>query len=338
MKGENNSQSNIELIFNTEPLLNDLNNVIQIGVNKLLSKYITNYKLYEETHNCIMNLPSVKMEIAKKNEVDETYDDLPDLISISSDSNSEEYTDYFNVPLISGIDGRFCGNFNEPIEKILKDYSDKEEEFEDTILSMKKMLNDLLKEKEERDLFNKKQEENYKKIIETYDKEISDLKNQLNNCVKECELTVEKELEQESVQEEEEEPEPVQEEEQESVQEEEKEPELVQEEEEEPDQEEEPELEQEKENIILHIEEEEFEEDLEEEEEEKLSEDEVETEKSASDEEEEEEEEEELIEIEIDNVTYCTNDEDNGFIYELDKDGNVGETIGYLKDGEPFFN
>jgi len=338
MKGENNSQSNIELIFNTEPLLNDLNNVIQIGVNKLLSKYITNYKLYEETHNCIMNLPSVKMEIAKKNEVDETYDDLPDLISISSDSNSEEYTDYFNVPLISGIDGRFCGNFNEPIEKILKDYSDKEEEFEDTILSMKKMLNDLLKEKEERDLFNKKQEENYKKIIETYDKEISDLKNQLNNCVKECELTVEKELEQESVQEEEEEPEPVQEEEQESVQEEEEEPELVQEEEEEPDQEEEPELEQEKENIILHIEEEEFEEDLEEEEEEKLSEDEVETEKSASDEEEEEEEEEELIEIEIDNVTYCTNDEDNGFIYELDKDGNVGETIGYLKDGEPFFN
>jgi len=338
MKGENNSQSNIELIFNTEPLLNDLNNVIQIGVNKLLSKYITNYKLYEETHNCIMNLPSVKMEIAKKNEVDETYDDLPDLISISSDSNSEEYTDYFNVPLISGIDGRFCGNFNEPIEKILKDYSDKEEEFEDTILSMKKMLNDLLKEKEERDLFNKKQEENYKKIIETYDNEISDLKNQLNNCVKECELTVEKELEQEpeqeSVQEEEEEPEPVQEEEQESVQEEEKEPELVQEEEEEPDQEEEPELEQEKENIILHIEEEE----LEEEEEEKLSEDEVETEKSASDEEEEEEEEEELIEIEIDNVTYCTNDEDNGFIYELDKDGNVGETIGYLKDGEPFFN
>ena len=51
-----------------------------------------------------------------------------------------------------------------------------------------------------------------------------------------------------------------------------------------------------------------------------------------------EEEDEELIEIEIDDLTYCTNDEDNGFIYELDNYGNVGEVIGYLKDGEPFFN
>jgi hypothetical protein len=67
----------------------------------------------------------------------------------------------------------------------------------------------------------------------------------------------------------------------------------------------------------------------------KLSEDEIETEKSVS---EDENEEEELIEIEIDGVTYCTENEDNGFIYELDKDGNVGETVGYLKDGEPFFN
>ena len=64
-------------------------------------------------------------------------------------------------------------------------------------------------------------------------------------------------------------------------------------------------------------------------------EDEVETEKSAS---EDEDEEEELIEIEIDGVTYCTENDDNGFIYELDKDGNVGETVGYLKNGEPFFN
>ena len=88
---------------------------------------------------------------------------------------------------------------------------------------------------------------------------------------------------------------------------------------------------------------EEAEEDVEEAE---LSEDEVETEKSDSDEDEEEnkekaeivEDEEELIEIEIDGVTYCTENDDNGFIYELDNDGNVGETVGYLKNGEPFFN
>jgi hypothetical protein len=83
-------------------------------------------------------------------------------------------------------------------------------------------------------------------------------------------------------------------------------------------------------------------------------EDEIETEASESDEEqdeeqeeevveekeevaEEEEEEEELFEIEIDDITYCTNNEENGFIYELTKDGDVGEKVGYLKEGEPFF-
>ena len=85
-------------------------------------------------------------------------------------------------------------------------------------------------------------------------------------------------------------------------------------------------------------------------EEEEEEEDDVETEKSDSEEEDdadeeeivkeeevEEEEEEELIEIDIDDVTYCTNNEENGFIYELTEDGDVGDKVGYLKDGEPFF-
>ena len=50
-----------------------------------------------------------------------------------------------------------------------------------------------------------------------------------------------------------------------------------------------------------------------------------------------EEEDEELVEIEIDDITYCTNDEENGFIYELKEDGEVGDKVGYLKEGEPFF-
>ena len=53
-------------------------------------------------------------------------------------------------------------------------------------------------------------------------------------------------------------------------------------------------------------------------------------------EEEEDEEEEELFEIEIDDVAYCTNDDENGFIYQLN-DGEVGDKVGYLKEGEPFF-
>jgi hypothetical protein len=51
----------------------------------------------------------------------------------------------------------------------------------------------------------------------------------------------------------------------------------------------------------------------------------------------EEEDDEELFEIEIDDKTYCTNDDQNGFIWELTEDGDQGVKIGYLKDGDAYF-
>ena len=80
-----------------------------------------------------------------------------------------------------------------------------------------------------------------------------------------------------------------------------------------------------------------------------VEEDEVETEASDEEEEEEEEtevettvadkkeEEEELEIITIDDIDYCTNDMENGFIWELSEDGEQGDKVGYLKEGEPFF-
>ena len=55
-------------------------------------------------------------------------------------------------------------------------------------------------------------------------------------------------------------------------------------------------------------------------------------------EEEEEEEEEEVFEIEIDDVTYYATHEENGILYEVDKDGEVGKKVGIIKDGEPIFS
>jgi hypothetical protein len=100
------------------------------------------------------------------------------------------------------------------------------------------------------------------------------------------------------------------------------------------DEEEEEEL---KEEADDEAEEEELKEEEEQADEAEEEEEEAEAEEEQADEEAEEEEEEELMEIEIDDITYCTNDEENGFIYNLDKDGEVGEKVGYIKDGEPFF-
>jgi hypothetical protein len=77
----------------------------------------------------------------------------------------------------------------------------------------------------------------------------------------------------------------------------------------------------------------------EEEEEEDEDEDEDEDEEEEKEEKkEDEEEDEEFFEIEIDNISYYTNNEDNGFIYEVGKDEELGKKVGYLKEGEPFFN
>ena len=49
------------------------------------------------------------------------------------------------------------------------------------------------------------------------------------------------------------------------------------------------------------------------------------------------ESDEELFEIEIDDVTYYTNNEDNGIIYKVDAEDNQ-TAVGYIKDGEPYFH
>ena len=65
----------------------------------------------------------------------------------------------------------------------------------------------------------------------------------------------------------------------------------------------------------------------------------IETETYIKKEEEKEKEdiEEEIFAIEIDDITYCTNDEENGFNWDLTEDGEQGNKIGYLDKGEACF-
>jgi hypothetical protein len=369
-----------KLNFNTEPLLIELNNVIQNGVNNLLSDFITNYKLYEETHNCIMNLPSVKREISKNNETyknAENSDDLPDLINICSDDENENNNKNENENFIENhIDNHiFYNNEENPSDSYTRIpvEDDLDQDWNDTILYMKKVTNQLLKEKEETNALFQQEINSYKEIIEKCNNEITELKNKLNNGITVYDLTdnndeendenVEIKVEKENivlhieetndivldVEEEEEEEDDDEEEEEEEVVDEEEEDEEEDEDEDEEEDEEVVEEEEDEEVVEEEEDEEVVEEDeevVDEEDEEVVDEEEeVETEESDDDESKNEEEvqaqaeeEEELFEIEIDDVTYCTNDEENGFIYEIDKDGNVGDVIGHFKDSEPFFN
>jgi hypothetical protein len=137
------------------------------------------------------------------------------------------------------------------------------------------------------------------------------------------------------------------EEEEEQIDEEEEEEQIVEEEEEEEEQidEEEEDQQEEEEQIVEEEDQQEEEkieeEDQQEEEEQKIVEDENSSEDEVGTEEEEEqkdEEEEEVFEIEIDDVTYYATHEENGILYEMTKDGDIGNKVGIIKDGEPIFN
>jgi hypothetical protein len=49
-------------------------------------------------------------------------------------------------------------------------------------------------------------------------------------------------------------------------------------------------------------------------------------------------EEEGVFEIEVDGITYFTNDETNGDLYEVDENGDPGDKIGVLENGEAVFS
>ena len=89
------------------------------------------------------------------------------------------------------------------------------------------------------------------------------------------------------------------------------------------------------------VEEEEEEEEMVEEEEEEMVEEEEEEMVEEEEEEEmveEEEEEEEVFEIEIDDITYYATNEENGTLYEVLDDDEIGKQVGIIKNGEPIFS
>ena len=325
------TESKIES-FNIEPLVFEIQNVIKNGLKVLLKDYIDRHDLLEKTHKQIMKLPSVMNEINKGG---------------NSDSDSES-------DLEPGEDKSIFINISDMTRDLVKkemSYVESkldriEKKYESISPLISKILDKLESINAEVKVLKETPRDNIK--IVQMDHEKSYISNIIKpSIVSACENeNIKFEIEENDDEEEEDE----EEDDEEIV-----EPIKV------------------KKEVII-IEDEELEEDVIEEEEDDVieediieavvvadikkeveeeveveEEDEVETE--ASDEEEdaeeeevipaptkvEKEEEEELEIITIDDIDYCTNDLENGFIWELNEDGEQGDKIGYLKEGEPFF-
>ena len=324
------TESKIES-FNIEPLVFEIQNVIKNGLKVLLKDYIDRHDLLEKTHKQIMKLPSVMNEINKGG---------------NSDSDSES-------DLESGDDKSIFISISDMTRDLVKkemSYVESkldriEKKYESISPLISKILDKLESINAEVKVLKEKPRDNIKIVQMNHEK--SYISNIIKpSIVSACENeNIKFEIEENDDEEEEDE-----EEDDEEIVEPikvKKEVIIIEDEELEEDVIEEEEDDVIEEDIIEAVVVADIKKEVEEEVEEE-DEDEVETEASDEEEEDEEEvipaptkvekeEEEELEIITIDDIDYCTNDLENGFIWELNEDGEQCDKIGYLKEGEPFF-
>ena len=255
--------------LNTEEIINEVNNVIKTGLEKLLGNHLYRYELLEKTHEAIMNLPNVRHHL-----------NLAPLPQCEFKRETKDVTTDFETKYGHMIE-KLLNRIDElTLEVNQLKHSYKPEHFE--VVKLEQKENIKLEIQEDEDAASEEDE------VASEEDEVASEEDEVASEATVADLEEEVTSEAEEV----------------------------------------ASLEEEEEVATVAS---------------KVDEDEVasEVETEASSEAEEEkaepEEEEEYIEIDIDDVTYCTNNEDNGFIYQLTEDGDVGDKVGYLKDGEPFF-
>ena len=339
------TESKIES-FNIEPLVFEIQNVIKNGLKVLLKDYIDRHDLLEKTHKQIMKLPSVMNEINKGGDSDsESEEDKTIFISISD--------------MTRDLVKKEMSYVESKLDRIEKKY-------ESISPLISKILDKLESINAEVKVLKEKPRDNIK--IVQMDHEKSYISNIIKpSIVSACENeNIKFEIDENDDDEEEEDDEdddedddkeeiiePVKVKKEVIIIEDELEEDVIEEEEEDELEEDEADVIEEdviEAVVVADIKKEVEEEEEVEEESDADEEDEVETEASDEEEEEEEEEvvptptkvekeeeEEELEIITIDDIDYCTNDLENGFIWELNEDGEQCDKIGYLKEGEPFF-
>ena len=347
-----------QINFNTEELLNNLNIIIQSSLNILVKDFVEKYKIYEETHKGVLNLPSIKKlltiynkevnVISDSESESENNEEPPIFVSIKEMTEDlvDEKIKIFEQTMINSFQV-FTSTNSMISQKMLSHIETLNNEIKDlkqTIQNMKPHIIDLTRDSEELHVqMEIKQIVDEVIIKEEIKEEICEKENIVLHIVEEEtesdeEATQEVHSEESEDEETKEEDADSEEEIEEEVEDEEVEDNEVEDEVE--DEEVEDNEDEDEEHQEVHAEESESEAEVEEVPQATANQDietEAEAEESDSEEEEQEEDDNELFEIEIEDVTYCTNDEENGIIYELTEEGEAGKKVGFLKDGEATF-
>lgn len=312
--------------LNTESIVNDVTKVVQNGLKDILSEIEIKYKLYEESHNCVVKMAECMSKQVKQD-------------GTSATNTSVDTSNYVSRAEFNAL----AKQNQELINHIAYEFDSRSKQNQDIMNQLAIMKQDMvmLLSKEVIDISNDSDEETKVNItlkIEEIKKETIDnlIGGSLETIDDKAIVAGDNDNEEEDSQEEDED---------EDSEEEESEEEDSQEE----DAEDKQSVTIEKHVLVstnasglsaaveehdVGVKADEDEDDEEsndsDEEKEQLDEDEKVVE-------EEDGEEEEFYEIVFNSTTYCTDDEDKGSLYILTSDGDVGEKVGHLEKGKPIF-
>jgi hypothetical protein len=313
--------------LNTESIVNDVTKVVQNGLKDILSEFQIKYKLYEESHNCVVKMAECMSKQVKQEGTN---------ANVFASVETSNYVSRAEFDALSKQNQELIKHIAYEFEL----YSKQNQELMNQLAVMKQDMTAFLS-REVADITNDSDDETKANItlkIEEIKKETID--NLIGGALDDKVVVVAGDKE---------------ESEEEDESEEESDEEDIQEEEE--DTEDKPVSPTDKHVLVstsaltLHAgilsaavsleEEEEQEEEEEDEEEEDESDDSDEEKEQLDDDEEVTEdaggEEEELYEIVFNSTTYCTDDDVKGSLYILTSDGDVGDKVGHLVNGKPIF-
>ena len=99
-----NTDNNINAL-NSEPLINEVENVIRKGINNLLGNFSDRYLLLEDTHSKIMKLPSVQYQL--------NGNITPDLCNTNCHTNCNTDMNELTILISNLIDTKLLEQQNE---------------------------------------------------------------------------------------------------------------------------------------------------------------------------------------------------------------------------------
>lgn len=212
--------------FDTQPLLTELNTIINNGFQEILKDYMKRHWLLEQTHDTLVNLPIVKEHYANKSEsatvpvhvpASECYKD----VKVKLEPGLEYVTKEETLKLIKNIDNKmsdFMKSNNELFNKLLIQMNELKNEIDGLKNEKKNSVSVSFSHNEKENITLEIVDEN---VSEGLEKDIEDEVTEVQVETKIEELDVEEEEEEEVEEEEEEEveEEEVEEEEEEEVEE-----------------------------------------------------------------------------------------------------------------------